>query len=135
MNKTQIEQFLKIVDNEQGDFDIKGHIAESELAEIENVEDLSDYLDTLNDSNNITNEEVIYYKVAIDYLAEEDPSLSESLEIAKEYGYLIDQINSELLATLLKTRRNEELYSETLELLKEEAKKIFNVTDMEGQNI
>ena len=45
--------------------------------------------------------EIIYYSKAIDYLSENDNSLFESLEIAKEYGYTIENLNSELLATLL----------------------------------
>ena len=56
--------------------------------------------------------EVIYYSNAIKYLQENDPSLRESLEIAAEYGYDIKNINSELLASLLKSQnvRDEFLY-------------------------
>ena len=45
--------------------------------------------------------EIIYYSKAMAYLSENDNSLYESLEIAKEYGYSIENLNSELLATLL----------------------------------
>ena len=45
--------------------------------------------------------EIIYYSKAMAYLNENDNSLYESLEIAKEYGYTIENLNSELLATLL----------------------------------
>ena len=45
--------------------------------------------------------EIIYYSNAMEYLMERDPSLRESLEIAHEYGYTADNINSELLASLL----------------------------------
>ena len=45
--------------------------------------------------------EIIYYSKAIAYLSDNDNSLYESLEIAKEYGYTIENLNSELLATLL----------------------------------
>jgi hypothetical protein len=45
--------------------------------------------------------EIIYYSKAMAYLSENDNSLYESLEIAKEYGYTIENLNSELLATLL----------------------------------
>jgi len=48
--------------------------------------------------------EVIYYARAMEYLAENDPSLCESIEIAHEYGYETKSINSELLATLLQQR-------------------------------
>lgn len=50
------------------------------------------------------NVEIIYYTAAMEYLMERDPSLRESLEIAHEYGYTADDINSELLATLLASK-------------------------------
>ena len=49
--------------------------------------------------------EVIYHSRAMEYLAEEDPSLTESLGLAHESGYTTDKINSELLATILKQER------------------------------
>ena len=39
--------------------------------------------------------EIIFYGNAIGYLSNEDPSLQESLEIAYEYGYTTDNLNSE----------------------------------------
>jgi len=56
--------------------------------------------------------EIIYYYKAIKYLQEFDPSLNESLELANELGYELDNINSELLASLLATKYNEEKYWE-----------------------
>ena len=50
------------------------------------------------------NVEIIYYTAAMEYLMARDPSLRESLEIAHEYGYTADNINSELLATLLASK-------------------------------
>ena len=44
--------------------------------------------------------EIIYYSKAIKYLQENDCSLSESIEIATEYGYTLENINSETLASL-----------------------------------
>ena len=44
--------------------------------------------------------EIIYYSQAIQYLQNEDDSLLESLGLARELGYTIDKLNSELLATL-----------------------------------
>jgi|SRR5690625_796301 len=49
----------------------------------------------------IHEQEVIYYSKAIKYLSENDPSLQISLELAKDLGYSLENINSELLATLL----------------------------------
>lgn len=51
--------------------------------------------------DSINEQEIIYYHKAIDYLKENDSSLLESLSIAYEYGYDCENLNSELLATLL----------------------------------
>ena len=49
----------------------------------------------------ITEQEIIYYSKAIDYLQRNDPSLNEAVSIASEMGYKTESLNSELLATLL----------------------------------
>ena len=73
-------------------------------------------IDLLRDSN-FFNIEVIYYNNAIDYLSENDASLRESLEIAEEYGYEPKDLNSEILASLLKSRNfEEEFYSNQTEI-------------------
>lgn len=53
--------------------------------------------------------EIIYYSNAIEYLSEHDCSLTRSLEIAGDYGYKPQDLNSELLASLLASEnaRNE----------------------------
>ena len=56
--------------------------------------------------------EIIYYYKAIKYLQEFDSSLIESLELANELGYELNNINSELLASLLASKYNEEKYWE-----------------------
>lgn len=45
--------------------------------------------------------ECIYYSRAMKYLSENDSSLTTSLKVAHEMGYEVNNINSELLATLL----------------------------------
>ena len=52
--------------------------------------------------------EIIYYSNAIKFLQENDPSLKESLEIASEFGYSLENLNSEVLASLLASRQAEE---------------------------
>lgn len=47
------------------------------------------------------NIEIIYYSRAMEYLSENDSSLTESLTLAADMGYSPTDINSELLATLL----------------------------------
>ncbi len=77
-------------------------------------EDLTDVNNIYDDLliNGYFNEEIIYYYNAIKYLKDNDQSLSESLEIAEEYGYSITNINSELLATLHASRSKESKFWE-----------------------
>ena len=51
--------------------------------------------------NNGFDIDIIYYSRAIEYLKENDPSLRESLEIASELGYAVEDLTSEILASLL----------------------------------
>lgn len=58
----------------------------------------------------INQEEVIYYSNAMEYLRKNDGSLQLSIGIALELGYELKNVNSELLATLLKQQNlNDEL--------------------------
>lgn len=45
--------------------------------------------------------EIIYYSTAMEILKEEDQSLTESLNLAHELSYTLENLNSEILATLL----------------------------------
>ena len=56
------------------------------------------------EENDGFNCEVIYYSNAIKYLQENDPSLKESFEIASELGYETKNLDSEILASLLKSQ-------------------------------
>ena len=56
--------------------------------------------------------EIIYYSKAMEYLKENDFSLTESLEIAAEYGYNTENLNSEVLASLHASRKKENDYFE-----------------------
>ena len=46
------------------------------------------------------NIEIIYYHKAMEYLSENDFSLTESLELTYEYGFELKNLNSETLASL-----------------------------------
>ncbi len=82
-------------------------------------DELEDYntneiFDMLHD-NGFFNVEIIYYSRAIKYLQENDPSLCESLEIASEYGYTLENINSETLASLHASKDRETKFWEDVE--------------------
>lgn len=57
------------------------------------------------EENGFFNIEVIYYSEAIKYLFENDPSFKESIETALEYGCNLESVNSELLASLLASKK------------------------------
>ena len=65
--------------------------------------------------NGFFNVDIIYYSKAMDYLRENDCSLSESIEIASEYGYTLENINSETLASLHASRDRENKFWEDVE--------------------
>ena len=106
----KLEAIKEIIKKQEKIFDfndyILNHCAESDIQEIEDENDLENYLNKINEDMDITSAEVIYYANAIKYLAENDQSLNESIDIAIQYGYDLNNINSELLASLLKSQNN-----------------------------
>ncbi|MBP9778616.1 MAG: hypothetical protein KBD25_05505 [Rickettsiaceae bacterium] len=82
---------------------------------LEGYDNAKDLIESLQEQ--INQEEVIYYSNAIKYLADNDASLADSIEIACELGYELKNVNSELLATLLQQKNlNEELCALTSEI-------------------
>tara|TARA_R100000329_G_C7588057_1_gene208498 strand:- start:66 stop:491 length:426 start_codon:yes stop_codon:yes gene_type:complete len=61
------------------------------------------------------NVEIIYYSKAMEYLKENDCSLSESIELANEMGFTLENINSETLASLHASRNREEIFYNEIE--------------------
>ena len=57
--------------------------------------------------NGFFNVDIIYYSKAMDYLRENDPSLCESIELAQELGFSLDNLNSEALASLHASNQRE----------------------------
>ena len=70
----------------------------------------------------IYEQEIIYYNKAIEYLSINDSSLKESLNIASELGYTLENLSSELMATLLHQRN---LFDE-LNDISSELEQLFN---------
>jgi len=102
----------------QEDLNALDHITELDL---EGIVDDSVNLDELEDNlrEAISEVEVIYYDNAMEFLSDEDQSLQESTAIAVEYGYKLEDIDSETLATLLKQERMNEELPRLLELLED----------------
>ena len=95
--KTKIENFLLNLDTE---IDIISTV------DINNIDYNNAFVSICNmiKENNGFDEEIIYYSNAIEFLAKNDTSLRESLEIASEYGFELQNLNSEILASLLASK-------------------------------
>lgn len=107
-NRQKVTEFLRGLHTEIDPTDYI-NVDDLEIEDFQN--DIFDTIcDTIHDNNGF-DQEVIYYASAMDYLRENDPSLQESLEIASEFGLEIKNLNSEVLASLLKTQNvTEEFY-------------------------
>lgn len=119
MNKKEIEQLKELIEQEEKKYDFNDYICNYlDIAELENIEDeneLRAYFEELDEDNDITRADIIYYSTAIKVLQEHDPSLRDSLELAEEFGYNIDSLNSELLASLLISDLNKTDYWKFIE--------------------
>lgn len=97
----QIKQFIK--DNYEGQTDLQYYLNEDIYEDIDTIR--AEVEDNLN-------VDIIYYSVAIEYLKENDTSLNESLRIASELGYTPDNLNSEVLASLLASENERSKWAE-----------------------
>ena len=94
-SQKKIENYLlELVNENKIDIDILYYLNGEDVNSYDEIYDLID-------NQNGFDVEIIYYANAIKYLSENDPSLQESLSIASEYGYTTENLNSELLASLL----------------------------------
>jgi len=66
--------------------------------------------------------ECIYYRVAMEYLMDNDISLSESLSLASRFDFKVKELSSETLATLLM----QEIEQEKLYQAKDDLEELFN---------
>lgn len=103
--KTKIENFLS---------DLSTEIDVLNLINIDDIDywNAFDSIYEMIDYNGGFNIEVIYYSNAIEYLSENDPSLMESVELAYDMGFSLNDINSELLASLLASQKTREEFYE-----------------------
>jgi hypothetical protein len=104
--KSQLIEMFKETKYLNDYLNINSILNEELYSEITTIEELTERIE-----ERIQETEVIYYSEAINILKEEDQSLTESFEIAEEFGYTLKNLNSEVLATLIiQQRLNEELY-------------------------
>ena len=109
--KAQITEFFNSLNSSLDHFRIADFIySDEDLEAIDSADAFSHISEVLSD-NNAFDVEIIYYKNAIEYLAKNDPSLSESLDLAAEYGYETKNLNSEILASLLASQESREQFN------------------------
>jgi len=108
--KEELEETIKEHWKELINIDCKEkNLIEKKMDELEEM---------LNDIVHNIGVEFIYCTRAIEYLANNDPCLEESLEIAEEFGYsLLSDLNASVLATLLKRRYVEYFIADVIALI------------------
>ncbi len=123
-----VEDALKAISELLKDYEGYYEISEEDI-ELMDAEDLIDKIEGQIEENGGFNVEIVYNSNAMEYLSEHDPSLEDSLNLAMEFGYKIDDLNSEILASLLASEasRQKFRYNIVPELgsLIEEAKKLL----------
>lgn len=106
----EAQKILDIIKEKEKEYSfsdyIENYISIDELKKISNTDDLRDYLNKINEDSQITDTEIIYYASAMDYLKENDISLNESLQLAHDYGFTLEKLNSETLASILASENN-----------------------------
>ena len=93
----QIDDLIELFNYYLPEIDIDYFLNGYEIGEdINNSDDLIEIIE----DNNGFDIDIIYYSKAIKYLSEHDASLRSSIDIAIDMGYSLENINSELLASL-----------------------------------
>jgi hypothetical protein len=92
----QIEDYLISYCPDSIHSSITDYLTQEQLFDIE-LEDLHEYLD----DKGFFDVDIIYYQLAMQFLLAHDSSLTESIELAIDLGYEAQNLNSEILASLL----------------------------------
>ncbi|PHS03968.1 MAG: hypothetical protein COA88_14550 [Kordia sp.] len=122
--QNKINTFLKSLST---DIDMVYHIDTDEI-------DFEDAFNSIGDQleeSGAFNIDIIYYSKAMEYLLENDASLSESTELAAEMGCTTENINSELLASLHASHYARENFQD----LEEQISTFFNEMNDELQDV
>lgn len=114
--ETKVRAFAKEL-NERTEIDIFEYLEIDDIIEkIKDGYDSTDLFEDL-DCRGCFQVDIIGYANAMEYLRENDCSLKNSLTIAGEYGYDVEDLSSEILATLLVSKMREEGYWNEIEAL------------------
>ncbi len=117
---TEIKNFLKDL-QETTKIDLSDNLQncfyDNELEDLDqnNPSDCFNDLYDMLDEKGHFNIEIIYYSRAIEYLSNNDASLSRSLELASDLGFTTENLSSEILASLLASEQAREQFGELRE--------------------
>lgn len=103
------------------DFDVEQFLDEEDMGK-----DFLQLTEVLDDKNGF-DEEFMYYSSAMDYLKENDQTLTEALEAADDYGLRPRDLDSCKLAGLLAMSRNKDAWNEKEEEIDELAAIVKNI--------
>ena len=103
------------------------YVDKDELQECDDVYDIIQLFTDANDDRQITDTEIIYYTNAMDYLKQHDASLTTSLWLAADMGYTMQNMSSEMLASLLASDNNYDDYQRFLQELEKELDAMDNL--------
>jgi hypothetical protein len=106
----EIREFLKELDSNLNYISISDFIYSDNEIEAIDQNNAFDSIKKKLEDDGAFNVEIIYSSEAIKYLAENDPSLRESLEIANIFSYESKNLNSKLLASLLASQNERSLF-------------------------
>jgi len=124
MKNSKLLQVKEIVQKLEKNYDFNdfllNYVSDDDLLACYDTQDIIDLFANANDDGDITNTEIIYYASAIEYLAENDNSLIESLWLADNMWYELKSLNSETLASILASDNNATDYWEFLTELEKE---------------
>ena len=102
MTKKQADKVQEMLSN----IDIE--LWSEDILEVEDTDLLEDYLQ----DQGLFDVEIIYYYKAMDYLKQNDNSLQVSLGLAHDMGYQAEDLNSEVLASVLASQYLREEFDE-----------------------
>lgn len=120
--KINNENLKKFIDN---NLNLDSEILETILDNLENIKeqnfcDFDEFKQYLID---VYNNEIIYYDTALEFLKNNDTSLKNSLKLASDLGLELKNLNSEILASLLK----QDIFRDLVNSNDEDLEIIFNL--------
>jgi len=115
MNKIEkLKNIFQYIQKET-DESVTDYVDMEEILEMEGYDDLYGKLE----EKGFFDVDIIYYARAMEYLKENDTSLTDSLTIAGEMGYRSEDLNSEILASLLASQKIQESFAEFYDEIEE----------------